>query len=150
MVLDTSVSKVFDFVGHNGGDLVFDVKFGEPYCRRGFSLYEMTHFALHKGYGVTPMSPRYTHESIKTGEKIEVYVNPTVIDEMYGQEDMVLVGTMPDGCGHAVAWSVAEQAILDPNGVRHTRQNHDMSVEIMLLCSRLKWPLLLSSKHASG
>jgi hypothetical protein len=147
MVLDMTVNEVFGYVGHDGGAIVYP-DLNEPHCRRGHTLYEMAQLCLSKGYGLTPMSPKYIHSSLKSGEQIEVLVNPTIIDELYAQENMVLVGTMPSGSGHAMAWH--ENSVYCPSGNVYTRVNNPMSVEIMLLCSLLKWPPLLSSPPATS
>jgi hypothetical protein len=149
MVLDTTVDEVFAYSGHDGSAIVFP-DLNEPHCRRGHSLYEMAQLCLYKGYGLTPMSPRYSLESMVSGEKIEVSLDPVIVDELYGQENMVLVGTLPTGSGHAMAWTVDDKIVYCPSGNVYSRVSNPMSVEIMLLCSPLKWPPLLSSKPVSG
>jgi hypothetical protein len=148
MVLDTSVEEVFKYTGHDGSAIVFP-NLNDPHCRRGHTTYEMVLFALSKGYGVTPLSPRYTHESLVSGQQIEVFLDSALINKAYLQTDMVLLGQMPNGDGHAMAWSVDDRIVYCPSGYSYPRETNPMSVELMLLCSPLKWPLTLSWKPAN-
>lgn len=148
MVLDVSVDDVFNYTGHDGSAIVFP-SLEDPHCRRGHTLYEMIHYALNKGVGVVPFQEKYLHTSLISGDEQVVSVNSKVIDELFAQEDMVLIGTMPNGSGHAAAWCCEDRTVYDPNGLKFERSNYPMSVEMMLLCLPLKWPPTLSEQHES-
>lgn len=136
MVLNVSIEDIFKETGHDGSAIVFP-SLMEPNNRRGHTVYEMIEYAWTIGYAVTPFAERYAHESIISGEKIEVYLNRNLFDWLIRYKPMVFVGTMPSGQGHAVAWDKDRQMILDPNGQTYWRKDHKMNVEMMFLCSRL-------------
>lgn len=146
MVLDVSVDDVFNYTGHDGSAIAFP-SLVDPHCRRGHTTYEMVQYALTKGVAVVPFQPMYSHVSLVSGEELTVRANPKVIDELFAQTDMVLLGTMQNGSGHAATWSHEHQTLFDPNGVRFSRDKYPMTVELMLLCLPLKQPLMLSEQH---
>jgi len=137
MVLDVSVDDIFKYTGHDGSEIVFP-SLKEPNNRRGHTVYEMIEYAWTRGYATTPFAPEYAHVSLASDEKIEVYLNSDLLQWLTRYKDLVFVGTMPSGQGHAVAWNKDRQMILDPNGQAYFRDEHKMDVEIMFLCSRLR------------
>lgn len=149
MVLDTSVEEIFEYTGHDGSAIVFP-GLNDPHCRRGHTVYEMIQFALHCGIGVIPMSTKYAHTSLISGQEIVVDVAPEIIEDLYAQEHMVMLGTVPSGTGHAISWNSETQVFLDPNGSTYKRQDSQFNVELMLLCLPLKWPPRFSLKQNSG
>jgi hypothetical protein len=146
MVLDTTVEEIFKYTGHDGSAVAFP-SLNDPHCRRGHTLYEMVHFALTKGKAIVPFQPTYAHMSLHSGEQQDVLLNPELIDQLYAQSNMVLLGRMPNGSSHAAVWNYGAQIVFDPNGSRCFREQHTMNVELFLLCLPLKWPLTLPQKH---
>jgi hypothetical protein len=149
MVTAAEVDEVFQYTGHDGSAIAFP-SLREPYCRRGFTLYEMVQFALYRGYTVTPMAQRYPHVAEEGAGELTLVTPGPVIDRLYELFDMVAVGTIPGRGGHAIAWSVEGQVFLDPNGTQYRREQNQLLVEILLLCSPLKMPLALFGPHVNG
>lgn len=114
MVLEVPVAHVFDYVGHDGGDVVWP-DLPEPYKRRSFHIQELVRVAHLLGYSCTPFepSPMLASGLALDREPFPVPGHEAVMREAMDGAAGVLVGQMESGIGHAMAWD--GQAAINPS-----------------------------------
>ena len=57
ILLNIDVSNIFDFLGHDGSDILWP-DLDDPYCRRSFHLQEMVNYCLSTNHCVTTVTPK--------------------------------------------------------------------------------------------
>ncbi len=143
MLLNMSLDGVFEYLGHDGSDIVWP-DLPEPLCRRAFHIQEIIEMALAFDCTLTPIeqnpmfanSPELAFETL--GVAIDNHAKNSVLKEYYEQikarlhpvkrlremrdylsaYDGLLIGLGSRGRPHAAAWNSKEFTVYDPCGER--------------------------------
>lgn len=137
MVAGTSVEDVDSFVPYDSSEILYP-ELPSNINRRGHGLNHMLHYMLVRGFAVTPLIRNLTqgpagYSEISTRFKLE----PEVVLEFMKAYDGVLVGHLPTGTGHAVAWNHQESLVYDPVGQMVDLSACPLRLETFFLCSPL-------------
>ena len=115
-VLDLSVEKIVDLVGHDGSEILWP-DLNEPKKRQSFHIQEMIDVAAQYGYSVTPFEaiPRSRVKGQSSVWNVEMKDgNAYRINRYLEHGRGVLTGVNLNGKPHAVAWD--GELIHDPAG----------------------------------
>lgn len=141
MCLDMEVRDIFDILGHDGGEILFE-HLPEPRCRRGHHVQELIDIAISRGFAVTEIEalpasrygPGDEHcylSSAQAEARIQRY-----LDGHSG----VLTGQAPNNTYHAVAWDHDSKIILDPVGLRYRLDQSAMVFDAFWVVQEIKSP----------
>lgn len=119
MVLDVDYSGIVSRIGHDGSEIINE-DLRPPACHKGFHIQELIEVALENGYAVTPIECMPVQTA--TGEdehdvKIKRY--ESIADRLEHHmfwNDGILMGQIPGGFWHAVAWDHSTIQVFDPRG----------------------------------
>lgn len=101
MVFGIPVQKIFDKLGHDGSEILFP-ELPEPYCRRSFHVQEMVDVGYTLRRHVLILE-RELYLSPSDGQIKKI--NPLLPFDAYMKDNpCVLMGTLPNGMRHAVAY----------------------------------------------
>lgn len=126
MVLDILADEVISHVGHDGSEIIWP-ELDEPYCRRGFSISEMTNFSL--SHGAAPVVIDMDHLIIPNDPNLDIVAEPNKMFHYYlDQYPGVILAD-----NHAVAWDNEEHKVYDPmKGIRDI-SGYDLECFIALI-----------------
>ena len=113
MVMNVLPKNVFDFLGHDGSEIIDPTK-EDPYKRKGFHTQELVAYALSRyHYPVEIVAVPVTDYGNSQGS----YDNSKLLTEYLGKCQGVLIGYREEGKKHAVAWD--KELVLDPVGYKY-------------------------------
>lgn len=116
MALDIEVGDAINFIGHDGGDVIFP-ELAEPRCRRGFHSQELVELAMQAGVYPTPFQvlPSISSECGQFSHPMYPYTTPrfALLYDLIESTRGVLEGRGTT-CHHAVAYDHGR--IFDPDG----------------------------------
>lgn len=117
MLLHTTPSEIFNFLGHDGAEILWP-SFEDPQRRRGFHIQEMIEFALTKQTMFMPIEPlpAITPTDDWPLDKAYIVERKTPFENILYRRPGLLLGTH-EGRRHAVAWD--RRQIHDPMGCRY-------------------------------
>jgi hypothetical protein len=127
MVMRVTPKEVFDFLGHDGSQIVWPC-LAEPFCRRSFHLEEMLEFCLDRLVYPTVLNVDTSYAPMDGLPDFLPYPNQDRILNHLSDHDAVLIGER-DGNRHAVAWD--QNMILDPEGLQYDLS--EFTVETIML-----------------
>lgn len=116
MALDIEVGDAINFIGHDGGDVIFP-ELAEPRCRRGFHSQELVELAMQAGVYPTPFQvlPSISSECGEFSYTMYPYTTPRfeILYDLVESTRGVLEGKCAT-CHHAVAYDHGK--VFDPDG----------------------------------
>ena len=125
IVLDVDVEKIFNFIGHDGSEVIWP-HLEEPMKRRAFHPRELINYCFVSGFAAIHFDLEAASAAGYNNEEITIYELPPM-DERYLDSLMinnhgVLIGRTIANRPHAVAWT--QDTIYDPNGRTYALKNN--------------------------
>lgn len=114
MVLDTTIERLIQLIGHNGMEVVYP-KLPAPMCRRGVHIQEIIHAAWELDIGLIEFDPE--PYGMHTAEvKRRIFKLTPHEQNIYLNCPTLWTGTTETGCYHAIAWDPETKQYFDSRG----------------------------------